>query len=265
MLEAAAIGLRLSSTLWLDGYLPNDASGDSVYQFVDICSLMLIGFLLNQILIVKRDTYQECDDTFPVFPVFCACLVLGALLHGDMDEKPVFDSLWLAGLFTGVVAVLPQFWLITRSGGWAGALTSHYIAALAISRFLSGCFMWMGRDHITCVPYIADFQHTIVAVLVAHAVHLVLLADFAYLYAHSMVKHGCRTAMPLCSVGVTSPYHEAGKTLVSYSLDADKTGEDENDAAREVDWYTAGPETESLILAKLANVDSMHTQNEIFI
>jgi hypothetical protein len=264
MLEGAAIVLRLSSTLWLDGYLPADATGDSVYQFFDICSLMLIGFLLNQILIVQRETYQECDDTFPILPMFCACLVLGALLHGDMDEKPVFDSLWLTGLFTGVVAVLPQFWLITRSGGWAGAMTSHYIAAMAISRVLSGCFMWMGRDHITCTPYIASFQHTIVAVLLAHAVHMVLLADFAYLYARSMVKHGCCKAMPLSSLERAAPCAEAVGPI-SFSLDDEKVDDDETDAASEVDWFTAGPEAESLILAKLANVDSMDMNKGILI
>merc|ERR1740139_404768 len=37
-LDALAICCRLSSTLWLEGYLPGDASGDHVFQAVDICS-----------------------------------------------------------------------------------------------------------------------------------------------------------------------------------------------------------------------------------
>merc|ERR1719506_3335602 len=38
-LDAIALCCRLSSTLWLNGYLPVDASGDHVFQIVDICSL----------------------------------------------------------------------------------------------------------------------------------------------------------------------------------------------------------------------------------
>merc|ERR1719188_837466 len=42
MLDACAFSFRLSSTLWLDGYLPTDASGDGVYQLVDASSLVLV-------------------------------------------------------------------------------------------------------------------------------------------------------------------------------------------------------------------------------
>merc|ERR1719238_1288753 len=35
-LDALGLCLRLSSTLWLNGYLPVDASGDYIYQIVDI-------------------------------------------------------------------------------------------------------------------------------------------------------------------------------------------------------------------------------------
>merc|ERR1719352_1837673 len=46
-LDALALCCRLSSTLWLNGYLPVDASGDHVYQIVDIVSLAIIAWLLH--------------------------------------------------------------------------------------------------------------------------------------------------------------------------------------------------------------------------
>merc|ERR1719506_3484055 len=49
-LDALAICCRLSSTLWLNGYLPVDASGDYVYQAFDICSLGVLAWLLYQVL-----------------------------------------------------------------------------------------------------------------------------------------------------------------------------------------------------------------------
>lgn len=190
LLDAVAISLRLSSTLWLDGYLPSDSSGDFVYQLFDVCSLLLLIFLMHRVLVKQYDTYQAADDTIGIGPLVLFCYGLAALLHGNMDDSPLFDTLWLAGLFTSVVAVLPQFWLITSSGGWAGALTSHYIAAMALSRFLSGCFMWMARRFITCEPYVAGVEHTIIAIFIAHLVHAVLLGDFAFHYLRSVLRGG---------------------------------------------------------------------------
>jgi hypothetical protein len=189
-LDALAIVFRLCSTLWLAGYLPSDRSGDFMYQAFDVCSLLLLVFLLHRVLIVHRDTYQSSDDALRVGPMVLASLILATVLHGDMDDNPIFDTLWLAGLFTSVVAVLPQFWLITSSGGWTGALTSHYIAAMALSRLFSGYFMWLARNFITCSQYIQGVEHTIIVVFLAHIVHAALLGDFAFHYARSVIRNG---------------------------------------------------------------------------
>lgn len=191
LLDAIAICLRLSSTLWLDGYLPADASGDYIYQCFDVCSVLMLVFLLHRVLVVQREAYETTEDTMDLIPLVAACLVLGFVLHGNMDDNVLFDRFWMVGLFTSVVAVLPQFWLIMQSGGQAGALTSHYIAAMAVSRFLSGCFAWMAREHITCDEYIHGFNHAMCAITVAHLVHTILLADFAVYYARiGNVAHG---------------------------------------------------------------------------
>jgi len=189
-LEALALVCRLSSTLWLNGYLPVDASGDHVFQAVDICTLVLVFGLLYQVLVVQRSTYQEADDSLPVVPVALACFVLATLLHADMNDRPLFDALWMAGLFLGIVAVLPQLWLISRTTGRVEALTSHYIAVMAVSRLLSGTFMWHARFDLTCQPWVEGFNHASWAILGAHLVHLLLLADFAYYYVKCVVQQG---------------------------------------------------------------------------
>ena len=47
------------------------------------------------------------------------------VLHGNMNGRPIFDALWMAGLFINTIAVLPQLWLVTKTGGRVEALTSH--------------------------------------------------------------------------------------------------------------------------------------------
>jgi multisubunit Na+/H+ antiporter MnhC subunit len=189
VLEAFSLGLRLSSTVWLDGYLPVDKTGDFLFQAVDVCSLVIVIWLLHRVLVVQSDTYQASDDSLPVAPIVLGSLVLAMVLHGDMNGKPFFDTLWMAGLFMGVAQVLPQLWLIARQG-CVDALTSHYIAALAISRLFSGAFFWYSRKHITSKPWVDGINHAPWVILGAHACHLLLLADFGYYYGKSVAKQG---------------------------------------------------------------------------
>lgn len=190
MLDAIATSFRLSSTLQLHGYLPNDPSGDYCYQCVDLFSMALLVFLLRTVLVTKRSTYQASEDDMSIAPLVFVCIVLGAIFHGDMDDSPLFDSLWLAGLFISVLAVLPQYWMITKSQGQVHVLTAHSIAAIATGRILSGLFMWYVRKYITCIPWVGEFEHTICAILLAHLAHLFLLSDFAVFYIRAVVSKG---------------------------------------------------------------------------
>jgi len=203
-LDALALCCRLSSTLWLNGYLPVDASGDHVYQIVDILSLGVVAWLLHQVMVVKHHTYQAAEDSLPVLPLAIGSLVAAFLLHGNMNGRPLFDALWMASGFVSAVAVLPQLWLITRTGGCIEALTSHYIAAMAVSSALSAIFMWHARADITCVPWFGGFNHAIWAILGAHLLHMLLLGDFAYHYIKAVLARGlnCRIEINDIDCGV---------------------------------------------------------------
>jgi hypothetical protein len=190
VLDAMALGCRLSSTIWLNGYLPVDASGDHVYQVIDICSLCVIGWLLHQVFVEKKHTYQAEEDCLPIGQMVIASLVLAFMLHGNMNARPIFDALWMASNFLGTIAVLPQLWLITRTGGSVEALTSHHIAAMAASRVMSGLFMWHARFDITCTPWAFGFNHAIWAILGSHLLHMILLCDFGYYYIKAVMAKG---------------------------------------------------------------------------
>merc|ERR1719160_471938 len=69
VLGVASHCCRLSSTLFLSGYLPIDASGDWIFQAVDVASLALVLFLLYQVRVEKRASYQAAEDTVPVWPL----------------------------------------------------------------------------------------------------------------------------------------------------------------------------------------------------
>jgi len=200
MLDAFALACRLSSTVWLDGYLPNDATGDWMYQAFDALSLAMVCWLLYKILVQQRHTYEEKHDGLEAAPFALGSLVLAAVLHGDLDEIPLFDTLWMCGVFVSAVAVLPQLWMMTRRGGSLPALTSHFVAVTAIGRIVSGSYMWYAYPEIDCIPWVGEFQHAGYAVIIAHAVHLLLLGDFFYLYANNVAKSGLNAPLETAEV-----------------------------------------------------------------
>merc|ERR1712048_128972 len=114
---------------------------------------------MGQVVVVHRNTYQEAEDSFPAFHAALGAVVLAFIFHPDMDDLPLFDSLWMAGLNISAIAVLPQLWLTARAGGRMATLTGHYVAGLAISQFFNAMFMWHAWDRITCQPWIAGWNH----------------------------------------------------------------------------------------------------------
>jgi len=201
-LEALALCCRLSSTLWLDGYLPADASGDWVFQATDICTLLLVLGLLAHVLVVQRSTYQEEEDSMPVLPIVLGSVVAAVVLHADLNSRPLFDALWMAGLFLGVLAVIPQFWLVSKTGGRIEALTSHFIFMMAVSRLLSGIFMWHVREDLTCDAWVGSFNHAVWAILGAHLLHLLLLGDFVYYYVKSVATSGLAGCVEVSTIDI---------------------------------------------------------------
>jgi hypothetical protein len=195
-LEALALVCRLSSTMIWQGYLPADATGDYLYQLADIIAVAQILWLLYQIFAVKPATYENQKDTFPVLPVILFSFAMAIVFHADLNDRPFYDTMWMAGLFLSILAAFPQLSVIAQSGS-SQALTSHHIAALALSRILSGAYMWHVREDITCHEWIKGFNHSYTVVLGVHLVHLVLLADFLYFYLTTLFRDGLDSDLQL--------------------------------------------------------------------
>merc|ERR1719478_2098694 len=48
---AMTLCFRLSSTVWLNGYLPVDKTGDWAYQAIEICCLSLVAYLMRCVFV----------------------------------------------------------------------------------------------------------------------------------------------------------------------------------------------------------------------
>merc|ERR1719456_478766 len=195
IMQCFVYGLRLSSSTWLKGYIPTDATGDGLYQALDLATLGLAVYLISRCRSVDRSTYQEQYDTLDIRPVIMACCALAVMIHPDLNDRPLFDTLWTASLYIDSVAMLPQLWMMARNGG-AHVFTSHYVAAMALSRAVNFVFWFHGYPELAVLEDEEGELGSNLAgyfVVGAHVVQLVLMADFLWCYAKALcgdLAHG---------------------------------------------------------------------------
>lgn len=195
-LHAIAIASRLSNTVWLEGYIPIDSTGDFLYQAFDGVSLVMALWLIHRVRKAQRLACETHEDGLPIAPFVMVSLMLSCFLHADLNDNVLFDSLWINSLFLNTIAVMPQLWMLTHRTGSLPALASHFVAVMGLSHVLAGTYMWSGYDEITCVPWIGSFNHAGPTIIGAHIVHVLLLGDFAYFYVKNIAKSGLEAPLP---------------------------------------------------------------------
>lgn len=192
--HALSYACRLSSTVWLKGYMPADSTAKWLYQALDITSLTIILCLLYFAFRRYKHTYQEELDTFDITYVLAGCLVLAVLLHPNLNKRPLFDILWTFALYLDMFTMLPQLWMVARVqvGAEMEALNAHYIAAYAASRAVSLYFWFYAFREFA--PKNGDFNTKGWAIMGAHVIQLLMLADFVFFYAKACIS-GCVRAI----------------------------------------------------------------------
>lgn len=195
ILQALSYGLRLCSTTWLKGYIPVDETGDWLYQLLDVFALLMVLQILYCVLKSHRQTYQEEHDNFKVYTMGICCFILAVLIHPDLNNRPVFDTLWATALYIDVVSMMPQLAMITKTGGEVEALTSHFVGATAASKIASLVFWYYGFSELA--PLDGSFNLAGWAIIAAHVLQVLLLADFMFYYVRARVSMGCHSTLKL--------------------------------------------------------------------
>jgi len=181
--------IRLCSTMFRNGYLPVDQSGDWVFQTADILSLFMAVKLLRRVQ-THRSTYQEEYDTFDVFRLVPPCIILAAFVHGHLNSCPIFDTFWTTAMNLDTIAMLPQLWMLAKIGGEVDGMTSHFVVVLAFSRLCGFTFWYYGYVELYRVSKVAAYQ-----LLFAHGLQVLLCLDFVYYYLVARMK-GKRMQLP---------------------------------------------------------------------
>jgi ER lumen protein retaining receptor len=173
----------LYSTVFLTRYLDLFTTWHSLYNFV--MKIFFIGsslFILYLMKIRFRPTHDPSIDTFRVEYLIAPSLVLALLFNYSYS---IIEVVWSFSIFLESIAILPQLFILQRTGE-AETITTHYLAALGAYR---GLYIpnWIYRY------YVEDLVDPIS--IFAGVVQTGLYLDFFYVY-FTKVLQGQKFELP---------------------------------------------------------------------
>lgn len=186
--------LRLACTLFNEGYLPVDISGDWAYQTADAASLAVVVFMLWR---SRYDTSVMEEEYFPIHWALVACFIFATVCHPCHNMGAWSDVFWTSSVFLETFVMLPQLRLIAVQKSVEG-VTSHAIACTAIYRGLNFYFWIICRDELVhgCPSSIPMYF-----VISALCIQTLLLCDFMFFYLKAVVHKASAGQIQLPSVG----------------------------------------------------------------
>jgi len=185
-LYVIALGFRLFATLQYNGYQPLDASGkNGLYHACEVVEMLLAAGAY--VLVKRAQDRQDCraDETPKVMLVLlAACAVLAPLTHSHLNADKLGDITWIMGLYVETIAMIPQLYLLQKTGGEVEALHGHYIASTFASRVVTMYFWY--DCYVELQHPDAEYNLPGSMVIGAQALQCLVFADFMYLYAKSV-------------------------------------------------------------------------------
>jgi len=166
----------LFGLVFITRYLDLFTSFVSVYNtFMKVFFLVATFATVFLILHKFKATYDSNHDTFRAEFLIIPIAGLSVLVNHELS---VMEVLWTFSIYLESVAILPQLFMISKTGE-AESITSHYLFALGSYRGLY-LFNWIFR-------YYTEGFFDLIAI-VAGCVQTILYCDFFYLYITKVIK-----------------------------------------------------------------------------
>lgn len=174
----------LYSIVFLTRYLDLVVKSVSIYNTV-----MKIFFIASSLYILYlmrfkyNATYDAGLDTFRIEYLLVGAAILGLL---STYVYTVTEVLWSFSIWLESVAILPQLFMLQRTGE-AETITTHYLFALGAYRglyLLNWVYRYIDEGHMDWIAWVAGFIQT------------ALYSDFFYIYYMKVIKEGQKFELP---------------------------------------------------------------------
>jgi len=149
----------------------------SLYNwFMKIIFLSATAYIIYLIRVPFLPTYNKQGDRFQVLYLIVPCAILALIFNHEFE---VTEILWSFSIFLESVAILPQLFLLSRTGD-VDVLTGDYIFTLGGYRAMY-LLNWIYR-------YFTEDQYRQWIVWTCGLVQTILYADFFYYYIISKIN-----------------------------------------------------------------------------
>ncbi|KAJ8730147.1 hypothetical protein PYW07_017185 [Mythimna separata] len=166
----------LFSVVYTARYLDLLTNYISAYNTFMKMVFIMASYATVYLMYVKfKATYDHNHDTFRIEFLLIPTLVMALLIN---HEFTVMEILWTFSIYLESVAILPQLFLVSKTGE-AESITSHYLFALGSYRALY-LLNWVYR-------YVVEDHYELIAII-SGVVQTVLYCDFFYLYITKVLK-----------------------------------------------------------------------------
>ncbi|PZC86365.1 ER lumen protein-retaining receptor [Helicoverpa armigera] len=166
----------LFSVVYTARYLDLLTNYISAYNTFMKMVFIMASYATVYLMYVKfKATYDHNHDTFRIEFLLIPTLVMALLIN---HEFTVMEVLWTFSIYLESVAILPQLFLVSKTGE-AESITSHYLFALGSYRALY-LLNWVYR-------YVVEDHYELIAII-SGVVQTVLYCDFFYLYITKVLK-----------------------------------------------------------------------------
>lgn len=160
------------TTRYLDLITTYISAYNTIMKLVFIAASYATVFLMY---VKFKATYDHNHDTFRIEFLILPAFVFAIVIHHAFT---VLEVLWTFSIYLESVAILPQLFLVSKTGE-AETITSHYLFALGSYRGLY-LLNWVYRYHVE--------EHYDLIAVVAGLVQTILYCDFFYLYITKVMK-----------------------------------------------------------------------------
>lgn len=166
----------LFTIVYLTRYLDLVTTYISLYNsLMKLIFLAASGATVYMMYVKFKATYDHNHDSFRIEFLLAPAAILALLIN---HEFTVMEILWTFSIYLEAVAILPQLFLVSKTGE-AETITSHYLFALGSYRALY-LLNWIYR-------YYSESHYDLIAIF-AGVVQTILYCDFFYLYITKVLK-----------------------------------------------------------------------------
>ena len=93
----------------MQGYLPNDTTGNLIFKIQEAIALLLSGYTLYCIMFTFKTSYNQDLDNVKSYYLIVAAALLALVFHSSLNRSFIGDYCWAFSQYLETFAILSQF------------------------------------------------------------------------------------------------------------------------------------------------------------